>query len=110
MAGLTKAQLAEKKRIAAEGLKGSSEESSKFALGEEEKEDGELTLGLHDGSQLTYDDRIRTLVQLLMRLPAQYVETEAMLKQNIWNLTRFEPTNAMIAEARGIIENDPKRA
>lgn len=74
-----------------------------------EPEIKELSLGLEDRSKLNDNDKHDTLVRLLLVLPKQYVEAEEQLKRNIWNIGRFEPTNAQIQAAREAIANDPKR-
>jgi hypothetical protein len=73
------------------------------------EEPKEVSLGLVDRSSLIDRDKLMTVINLLKVLPKQYQETETMTKQNIWNIARFEPTNAMIQEAREAIENEPKR-
>jgi hypothetical protein len=73
------------------------------------EEPKEVSLGLVDRSALVDRDKLMTVINLLKVLPKQYQETEATIKQNIWNIARFEPTNAMIQQAREAIENEPKR-
>lgn len=69
----------------------------------------ELCLGLEDRSKLNDQDKHDTIVRLLKVFPIQYKDSEEKIKRNIWNIGRFEPTNAQIQAAQEAIDNEPKR-
>ena len=62
-----------------------------------------------DLSRLNDDDKMQSLINLLKVLPAQYMTDDAMAKENIWRIARFEPTTDQLARAKEAIENEPKR-
>lgn len=62
-----------------------------------------------DLSKLNDDDKMQSLINLLKVLPSQYMMDDAMAKENIWRIARFEPTTEQLARAKEAIENEPKR-
>jgi len=62
-----------------------------------------------DLSRLNDDDKMQSLINLLKVLPTQYMQDDAMAKENIWRIARFEPTTEQLARAKEAIENEPKR-
>jgi hypothetical protein len=49
-----------------------------------------------DLSRLDEDSKMQSLINLLKVLPEQYRQDRAMLKENVYRLARFEPTDAQL--------------
>ena len=49
-----------------------------------------------DLSKLNDDDKMQSILNLLKVLPEQYRQNRDMLKENVYNLARFTPTDAML--------------
>jgi hypothetical protein len=49
-----------------------------------------------DLSKLSDDDKMQSLLNLIKVLPEQYRQNREMLKENVYNLARFTPTDAML--------------
>lgn len=49
-----------------------------------------------DLSKLNDDDKMQSLLNLIKVLPEQYRQNREMLKENVYNLARFVPTDEML--------------